>query len=158
MAGGWARDVSPLALTGIDTFGPEAPEMVTTASFADVLNTVPMIRPGCSAPWERMSMSASLIGPTTVLIPLVADVIFAVSAGLSEEQPVPVRSSTPSVKAAIADLIPASRVVGATAGSSRQKAVRSPPIIVRVGAKIETTCEEVREQKTLDAPSSQMHI
>jgi hypothetical protein len=62
------------------------------------------------------------------------------------------------VKAAIADLIPASRVVGATAGSSRQKAVRSPPIIVRVGAKIETTCEEVREQKTLDAPSSQMHI
>jgi hypothetical protein len=61
------------------------------------------------------------------------------------------------VRAAIADLNPANRVVGATAGSSRQKAVRSPPIIVPGGGKIETTCKEVREQKTLDAPPSQMH-
>ena len=137
MAGGWAKDVSPLALTGIDTVGPEAPEIVTTASLADVLNTVPMIRPGWSAPWERMSMSASFIGPTTVWIPLVAGVIFVVSAGLSEEQPAPARSSTPSVRAAIADLNPANRVVGATAGSSRQKAVRSPPIIVPGGGKID---------------------
>jgi len=83
MAGGWAREVCALALTGIDTFGPDAPEMVTIASVEDVLKTVPMIRPGWSAPWERTSMSASFTAPTTVLIPLVAGVIFVVSAGLS---------------------------------------------------------------------------
>jgi hypothetical protein len=83
MAGGWAKEVYPLALTGIDTFGPVAPVMVTIASVEDVLKTVPMIRPGWSAPWERMSMSVSFIAPTTVLIPLVAGVIFVVSAGLS---------------------------------------------------------------------------
>jgi hypothetical protein len=49
MAGGWAREVSWLALTGIDTFEPVAPVMVTVASVEDVLNTVPMIRPGWSA-------------------------------------------------------------------------------------------------------------
>ncbi|CAH0301247.1 hypothetical protein SRABI26_04547 [Arthrobacter sp. Bi26] len=137
MAGGWAREVSPLALTGIDTFEPVAPVMVTVASVEDVLNKVPMIRPGWSAPWERMSMSASFIGPTTVLIPLVAGVIFAVSAGLSEEQPVPVRRTIPSVSAAAAYLIPARKAVVATAGSSRQNVVWLPPIMVRVGAEIE---------------------
>src|SRR3954452_20493608 len=73
-----------------------------------------------------MSRSASLIGPTWVLIPLVAGVIFAVSAGLSNEHPDPVRRTTPSVRAEAAHLIPASKVVVATAAPFARKLPSHP--------------------------------
>ena len=121
MAGGWAKDVSPLALTGIDTCRP--------GSAGDGDNRVlgGRVEYGAHDPsglvrsvgedehvrqLHRTDHGVDPVGRRRDLRGFRGVVGGAAGSG---------HSSTPSVRAAIADLIPASRVVGATAGSSRQK-------------------------------------